>query len=113
MFTAADPIIRNIDENAAVGPIDVEPGGRCHVDTDGAGTDTLTYTIVSVTPPSGSARFSINVNNDNEGQLQTEEMLDHEEQASYMLVVKVTDSTGNSATGHRDRQCQRRERCPG
>ena len=63
-------------------------------DTEGVGTDTLTYSIVSVVPASGTARFSI----DNEGQLTTEEELDHEDQASYVLQVKVTDSTSNSAT---------------
>ena len=97
VFAEDDPIIRSVDENAAastdVGSVETpgtpDPVAATDADTD----DTLTYTIVSVVPSSGTARFSI----DNEGQLQTEEMLNHEEQASYMLEVKVTDSTGNSA----------------
>ena len=98
VFAEDDPIIRSVDENAVTVPTDVgsvetpataDPVEATDADTD----DTLTYTIVSVVPSSGSARFSI----DNTGQLQTEEMLDHEEQASYMLEVKATDSTGNSA----------------
>ena len=101
MFAEDDPIIRSVDENDVVGtdvgsvetPETASPVEATDPDTEGGGTDTLTYTIVSVTPSSGTARFSI----DNEGQLQTEEMLDHEEQASYMLEVKATDSTGNSA----------------
>ena len=97
MFAEADPIIRSIDENVAVGtdvgsvatPSNASPVVATDADTD----DTLTYTIENVTPSSGAARFSI----DNEGQLQTEEMLDHEEQASYMLEVKASDPSGNSA----------------
>ena len=102
VFVEDDPIIRSVNEKADTVPTDVgsvetpatpSPVAATDVDTEGDGTDTLTYTIVSVVPSSGTARFSI----DNDGQLQTEEMLDHEEQASYVLEVKVTDSTGNSA----------------
>ena len=90
VFDEDDPIIRSIDENEDEDPPNVgDPVAAA--DTDNG--DTLTYTIVSVVPSSGAARFSIN----NEGQLQAEEKLDHEEQASYMLEVKATDSTGNSA----------------
>ena len=97
MFTEDDPIIRSVNENAAVG---TDVGAADAPDTpdpvavtDADSGDTPTYTIVSVDPSSGTARFSIY----NDAQLQTEEMLDHEEQASYMLEVKATDSTGNSA----------------
>ena len=101
MFAEDDPIIRSVNENVAAGmdvgsvanPANPSPVTATDADTDDNPPDTLTYTIVSVTPSSGTARFSI----DNTGQLQTEEMLDHEEQASYMLQVKATDSTSNSA----------------
>ena len=95
VFGDDDPIIRSVEENADTVPTNVgAPVTATDADTEGAGTDTLTYTIESVDPSSGTARFGIN---NTTGQLQAEEMLDHEEQASYMLEVKVTDSTGNSA----------------
>ena len=101
VFEDDDPIIRSVDENADAGmnvgsvetPGEASPVAATDADTSDTPADTLTYTIVSVAPASGTARFSI----DNEGQLTTDEMLDHEEQASYMLEVKATDSTGNSA----------------
>ena len=104
VFTEDDPIIRSVDENDATVPTNVGQAGDAETpapvmatdtdtDTDTGTGDTLTYTIVSVAPSSGTARFSI----DNGGQLQAEEKLDYEEQASYVLEVKVTDSTGNSA----------------
>ena len=98
VFGEDDPIIRSVNENGNAGT-DVGGVGVAVSDpaplmaTDADEGDTLTYTIVSVAPASGTARFSI----DNMGQLTTDEMLDHEEQASYMLEVKATDSTGNSA----------------
>ena len=95
VFGEDDPIIRSVDENADTVPTNVgAPVTATDADTEGAGTDTLTYTIESLVPSSGTARFGIN---NTTGQLQAEEMLNHEEQASYMLEVKVTDSTGNSA----------------
>ncbi len=103
VFDEDDPIIRSVNENATTVPTDVgsvaDPGTAApvvatDVDTSATPPDTLTYTIVSVDPSSGAARFSI----DNTGQLKAEEKLDHEEQASYVLEVKATDSTGNSAT---------------
>ena len=97
VFTEDDPIIRSVDENKEVdkdvGSVETPDTPSPVEATDADSGDTLTYTIVSVVPSSGAARFSI----DNDGQLQTKEILDHEEQASYMLEVKATDSTGNSA----------------
>ena len=96
VFTEDDPIIRSVDENDATVPTNVGQAGDAETPAPVMATDTgdtLTYTIVSVAPSSGTARFSI----DNGGQLQAEEKLDYEEQASYVLEVKVTDSTGNSA----------------
>ena len=98
VFAEDDPIIRSVNENENCGygsgrgryPRDCRSPVEA---TDADSGDTLTYTIVSAVPSSGATRFSI----DNSGQLQTEEMLDHEDQASYMLEVKATDSTGNSA----------------
>ena len=69
VFTDDDPIIRSVDENAVGTNV-----GAVVEATDADIGDTLTYTIVSVVPSSGAARFSI----DNDGQLATEEMLDHE-----------------------------------
>ena len=97
MFTDDDPIIRSVNENVIigteVGTADA-PGTPTPVEaTDADSGDTLTYTIVSVDPSSGAALFGIS----NMGQLTTKAMLDHEEQASYVLEVKVTDGTGNSA----------------
>ena len=103
VFAEDDPIIRSVNENSDTLPTNVggvgdavgnpSPVVATDADTQDGGTDTLTYTIASVVPSSGAARFSI----DNTGQLKAEEKLDHEEQASYMLEVKATDSTGNSA----------------
>ena len=101
MFTDDDPIIRSVDENvdagADVGSVEIPGTASPVVATDADNspdTGDLTYTIVSVDPSSGAARFSI----DNTGQLKAEEKLDYEDQASYVLEVKVTDSTSNSAT---------------
>ena len=103
VFAEDDPISRSVNENSDTVPTNVggvgdnvetaSPVVATDADTQDGGTDTLTYTIASVVPSSGAARFSI----DNTGQLKAEEKLDHEEQASYMLEVKATDSTGNSA----------------
>ena len=93
VFTDDDPIIRSVNENEDAGTVVGTAIEATDVDT--SGEDTLTYSVVSVVPASGAALFTI----DNAtGQLQTEEMLDYEEQASYVLEVKVTDSTSNSAT---------------
>ena len=102
VFTDDDPIIRSVNENAVVGTEvgeannagNPDPVAATDTDTEDDGTDTLAFNIISANPASGAALFSI----DNMGQLTTKAMLDHEEQASYVLEIQVSDSTGNTAT---------------
>jgi hypothetical protein len=89
--TKSAPTSINIDGSSVPenSPIDTEIGGLSAMDSDL--NESFTYELVSGSGSTGNASFNIDGN-----MLRTSELLDYENQSSFSLRVRVTDTDGLS-----------------